>query len=329
MTQIGFIGLGVGLGAGAASALLFASLTSGTMLSIPLLYLAPLPIMIAGLGWSHWAALIAVLAASAAIGIYLGGMFLLAFLTGVGLPAWWLGYLAMLARPAGVGSNDAAPAALEWYPPGRLVVWAAVFGAVMVFVAIASLGADAEGFRAALRKVVTEILRMAASEGGVSAPATLRNPEPLIDLMVLTIPPGTAVMATVTNVVNLWLAASIVRFSGRLTRPWPDIAEMTFPHMVAVALALAIALSFVGGLVGIVAGVVAASLLMAYGMLGFAVLHSVTQGSKSRAVLIAGVIAAVIFFRWPILALCLLGLVDTVFDLRTRAARRRGPPARL
>ena len=40
----------IGIGAGAAAALLFASVTSGTLLSIPLFYLAPLPIMIAALG---------------------------------------------------------------------------------------------------------------------------------------------------------------------------------------------------------------------------------------------------------------------------------------
>ena len=153
MMQIGLIGLS----AGVAAALLFASVMSGTMLSIPLAYLTPLPIMIAGLGWSHWAALIAALSASAAIGVYLGGIFMVAFLTGVGLPAWWLGYLTMLARPAAQGGNGAAPAALEWYPPGRLVVWSAVLGATLVLISIATVGADAEGFNAALRKVVDEI----------------------------------------------------------------------------------------------------------------------------------------------------------------------------
>ena len=44
----------IGLGAGATAALLFASVTSGVILSVFLFYLAPLPIMIAGLGWSHW-----------------------------------------------------------------------------------------------------------------------------------------------------------------------------------------------------------------------------------------------------------------------------------
>ena len=57
MMQIGLIGIG----AGAAAALLFASVTTGSWLAVGLFYLAPLPIMIAGLGWSHWSALIAAL----------------------------------------------------------------------------------------------------------------------------------------------------------------------------------------------------------------------------------------------------------------------------
>src|SRR6476660_7402362 len=76
----------VGIGAGAAAALLFASVTSGSWLSIPLLYLAPLPIMIAGLGWSHWAAMIAALAGALGLGAVFGTVFLLAFSAGAGFP---------------------------------------------------------------------------------------------------------------------------------------------------------------------------------------------------------------------------------------------------
>ena len=82
-------------------------------------------------------------------------------------------------------------------------------------------------------------------------------------------------------------------------------------------------------LVGIVAGVLSASLLMAYGVLGFAVLHAVTLGIGSRAFVLAGVYAAVIVLGWPVLALCLLGLIETAIDLRARVARKRGPPAPL
>src|ERR1700687_5845576 len=122
MMQFGLIGIG----AGAAAALLFASVTSGSWLSIILFYLAPLPIMIAGLGWSYWAALIAALTGALALGLVFGTVFFFAFLAGAGIPACWLGYLAMLARPLTAGGNGKSAPALEWYPPGRLVVWAAV-----------------------------------------------------------------------------------------------------------------------------------------------------------------------------------------------------------
>src|SRR5215813_7206347 len=99
----------VGLGAGACSALLFASMLSKSIIAIVLFYLAPLPILIVALGWSHWAGLLAALA--------IDSFYFLAFLISIGLPAWWLGYLALLARPVGTqGDIDA----IEWYPPGRL-----------------------------------------------------------------------------------------------------------------------------------------------------------------------------------------------------------------
>src|SRR5690348_3421607 len=123
----------VGLGAGAASALLFASIASGSLLSIFLFYVTPLPILLAALGWSHWAAAIAALSAATSLAAVFGSIFFVAFMVGTGIPAWWLGYLAMLARPANGGS-------LEWYPPGRLVLWCAVFAVVVISVGILTFG---------------------------------------------------------------------------------------------------------------------------------------------------------------------------------------------
>ncbi len=324
MMQFGLIGLS----AGAAAALLFASVTSGSWLSVLLFYMAPLPIMIAGLGWSHWAALVGAATGALALGLIFGAVFFFAFLAGAGIPAWWLGYLAMLAR-SGSNTNGGGAATLEWYPPGRLVVWAAGLAALIVVVAIPNFGTDAESFRAGLNSALTRMLR---SETGAAAGAPLSvpgvsNPGRLVDFLVTAIPPAAAVLATITNVINLWLAGRIVSFSGRLTRPWPDLAAITFPKWVAGVLAVAMALSFLDGFIGIIAGVLSSSLFMAYGMLGFAVLHALTRGINSRAFILGGVYAAVLVFGWPVLALCLLGLGETVFDFRARAARRRGPPS--
>ncbi len=320
----------VGVSAGAAAALLFASVTSGVWLSIPLFYLAPLPILIAGLGWTHWAALIAAATGALALGIVFGAVFLFAFLAGAGIPAWWLGYLAMLARPGAPNTtNGQSGTALEWYPPGRLVIWAALLAAFVVLVAIPNFGADAESFRAGLRGALATILR---AETGTPADAPVNLPgvtniDRLIDFLVNVIPPAAAVLATITNLFNLWLAARVVKFSGTLVRPWPQLSTITFPPMVMAALATAIVLSFVDGMLGIVAGVFSASLLLAYGVLGFAVLHTITQGMSIRTLVLSLAYAVVILLGWPILALCLLGLLDTAIDLRGRIARKRGPPA--
>src|SRR5262249_44261220 len=319
----------IGLGAGAAAALLFASVTSGTLLSIPLFYLASLPIMIAGLGWSHLAALTAALAGATALGVVFGTVFLFAFAAGAGVPGWWLGYLAMLARPApATTSQHQDEGALEWYPPGRLVLWAAILAALVVLAAIPNFGTDAESFRTGLRGALATVLRVetGTSAGSPDVPG-VGKADRLLDFLVSVIPAAAAVLATITNLFNLWLAGRVVKFSGRLSRPWPQLSTMTFPPVMIAALAVAIGLSFVDGLLGIIAGVISASLLLAYGVLGFAVLHAVTTGMNMRGFVLGLAYASVIVLGWPLLALCLLGLVDAVFDLRAFAARKRGPPA--
>jgi hypothetical protein len=325
MMQIGLIGIG----AGAAAALLFASVATGSLLSVLLFYLAPLPVLIAVLGWTHWAGLIAALGGALALTAVFGGVFFFGFLASAGLPAWWLGYLAMLARPAaatsGNGHTDPA-AAMEWYPPGRLVVWAAVLGALIVIIAIPNFGTNAESFHTGLQNALDQIFHLGAS----ATPTIPGTPDSnrVVDFLIIAIPPAAAVLATLTNVFNLWLAGRIVKFSGSLRRPWPALETMTFPPLVAAALGIAILLSFTGGLAGIAAGVVAAALTMAYGVLGFAVLHAITRGIDSRPFLLGGVYAAVMVFGWPVLTLCALGLAEAAFNVRARIARRRGPPAR-
>src|SRR6516162_7929322 len=114
----------IGVGAGVASALLFATPASGAALAPLLMIMAPLPILIAAIGWSHWAGLFAV--AVAAVGLILvldAGWVqpaLLLSLLGRGAPAWWFGYLSLLARPAPTSGG------LIWYPAGALALWPAL-----------------------------------------------------------------------------------------------------------------------------------------------------------------------------------------------------------
>lgn len=295
----------VGLGAGAAAALLFASVASGSIAAVFLFYLAPLPIAIAALGWGQLSGLIATAAATTVVAL-LSGIFFLAVPV-IAFGAWWLGYLTLLARPAANGGGGA----LEWYPVGRLVLWAAVIGTLVVAAAIPNFGTDQESLQAALRKAYERILR----------------DQSLIDILVVAVPPAAAVFSTVTNLFNLWLAARVVKISGRLARPWPDLAALMLPPASAGLLAGAIAGSFLPDLFGVLLGAFAASLLMAFAVLGFAVLHAVTRGMSGRAVVVAGVYGVTIVFGWPVLAMSILGLAELAFNIRGRVARKRGPPS--
>jgi hypothetical protein len=315
----------IGISAGAATALLFASVASGSPLSILLFYLAPLPILIAGLGWSHLAALIAAVVASASLALIFGSFFFIAFLIGIGLPAWWLSYLALLARP---GTNGAGtPGALEWYPVGFLVVWAAMLSAAIVVAAMLNFGFDQQSFQAALRSGLERMFRVPATGDVATPPAPgTADRSRLIDFMVIALPPAAAVLTTITSTVNLWLADKIVRVSGRSRRPPADLPEMRFPNYAPMLAAVAIAGSFIPGMIGIASGVLGAAMLIAYAILGFAVLHALTQGTNGRPFLLGGVYISVLVFGWPALIVALLGLAEAAFDFRARAARRRGPP---
>lgn len=306
----------IGIGAGAATALLFASVASGSLFSVLLFYLAPLPILIAALGWSHWAALIAAMFASVSLATIFGPFLFVAFLLGIGLPAWWLGYLALLARPTG----EPPPGDMEWYPVGNLAVWAAIVGALIVIAALFNFSSSEEGFRAALRSGLERVLQTQAR--GTKAPDLNR----VLDFLVLALPPAAAVLTTITSVLNLWLAGRIVAVSGRLPRPQPDLSAMRFPSYAPLLTGAAIAGSFLPGMIGTAAGVLAASLLMAYALLGFAVLHNITRGMKARVLMLGGAYASVLVLGWPALVLMMIGLTDAALDLRGRAARRRGPP---
>jgi hypothetical protein len=295
----------VGLGAGAAASLLFASVASGSLAAIVLFYLAPLPILIAALGWSHWAGLIAAVVVGVVIGYLSGFFFISVFVIAFG--AWWLGYLALLARPAANGGGEA----LEWYPVGRLVLWAAVLGSLVVAAAIPNFGSDLESLQAGLRRIYARVL----------------PDQSMVEALVWAVPPAAAVFSTVINVANLYLAARAVRVSGRLMRPWPDLPSMALPGSTLGFLIAAAAGTMLPDLLGVFSRIVAGGLLMALALLGYAVLHAITRGMDSRLFLLAGAYIASFVIVWLLLAVALLGAAEILFSLRARVARKRGPPA--
>jgi hypothetical protein len=315
--------LAIGIVAGLTAALMFGAAFSGMAISLPFAYLSGLPIALAALGWSPLAGLTAAVVSAGVIVALFGGLYFLSFLVGIGLPAWWLSYLALLARPA---DDDADR--LEWYPVGRIVAWAAVLGPILVLCAIPYYGTDAETFRSELKTAFEQLVR-ARLQIGPDAPLRMpggSDPDRTLDVMVAIVPPLSALLVMLASLVNIWLAGRIVRISGRLKRPWPELPAMTFPPFAPLLLAGAVAGTFLPGVISIVASALMASMLLAYVVLGFAVLHAITVALRERPLILGGVYATAILFGWTMLVIALIGLAETLFAVRSRVARRRGLP---
>jgi hypothetical protein len=303
----------IGLGAGVASALLFASLATGSAFSIALFYLAPLPIMLAGIGWSPVAALVAAITAAAGLGIGGGLWFFLSHLASIGVPASILSYLVMLARHSDGGD-------LEWYPPGRIVLATAIIATITTSLTIPVFGLDLDTYRATLKGIFERILRAQFSipEGQTLTLPNGANPTATLELLATIVPPTAAALSMATNLINLWLAARISRVAGLLKRPWPDLSAITFPNTAPIVLLAAIGISFLGTIVGLVGGILSACLLMGYAILGFAVLHTITRNFAARSLLLGAAWLMVIVLGWPIVVVALIGLADGLLDLRGR-----------
>ena len=314
----------IAIAAGCASALMFASIISGALISLLLFYLAPLPLMVAALGWGPLSATIGGIAAATGLGAIFGLPYCIAFAVTIALPAWWLGHLALLGRAvtngasSGNGASPTAPA-LEWYPVGRILLWISGFAALTTMAALLTLGTDAAAITGAMRRGLLRIIgpRDAASTG---------ETEQWIDALVTIAPAAAAIVAIMTLTLNLWLAARITATSGRLHRPWPDLKSADLPPMTLAALCVAVAFCFTGGLLAILAQIVTAALMMAYALTGFAVLHTLTLALKSRVLWLSGIYAIVVVFGWPVLAIVVLGLADAVFGIRQRYLQGRPPP---
>ena len=309
----------IALAAGAESALMFASMISGALLSVLLLYLAPLPLMVAALGWGPLCATVGGIAAATTLGAIFGLSYCLAFVVGVALPAWWLGHLALLGRPAAVSeaSPAAGPPPLEWYPVGRILLWIAGFAALTTMSVLLTLGHDAA--------TVTNVIRHGLLAIWGRDEAISEETKQGIDTLATIAPAAAGIVAMLTLTLNLWLAAKITATSGRLHRPWPDLNNTALPPMTLAALSVAIALCFIGGLPAMLAQIIASTLTMAYALVGFAVLHTLTLAMKHRALWLSCTYAVVAVFGWPVLAMAALGLADVVFGLRQRYRQTRPP----
>jgi hypothetical protein len=316
----------VAIGAGCAAAFLFAVSSQTSPLALALAYLAPLPVMIATMGWGVDAGAIAAAASVAGLTL-LADPFSsvrsatvtgLLFAVSVSAPAWILAACA------------AAP--IDRYFPARWRrgdAYASVGSILTLAAAVGMLGAGA---------VLTAVIFLYGgyAEGAkqvMAALAALANdaldakdsPEARIfaESMVRFGPAAIAASTLLMLSVNLYAAARSTQLSHRLQRPWPDLpTSLRVPWPLGVVA--------IGSVLGAYALPTPASQYLwigvgglgaAFALQGLAVAHALSRGLKPRIVMLVALYACCVLranFTIPVLAG--LGLVDAFARLRARAA---------
>jgi uncharacterized protein YybS (DUF2232 family) len=308
----------IGIGSGLVSAALFASAATGTPLAAMLFYLAPLPLCLAGLGWGATAALMSALSGTIVVLVTLGPAAAAAFAVSIAAPAALLTRLALLSRAAkpleGQGS-----AALEWYPPGRIVAWAALIAGLLAAILVLFLGYDQESYRESIREIFNQSsLKELDRDGTLFTEENIAN---LSSIIARTLPAAFAIVWLTITLFNLWLAGVIVDASGRALRPWPDLHALELPSALLLLFAASLALSFLPGLPGLLATGLAGALFFAYTLQGLAVIHVYTSGMALRPALLATLYVGILLLGWVALIVAIIGLAEPALGLRRRAAQ--------
>jgi hypothetical protein len=309
----------VAFGAGCAAAFLFAVSAEASPLAMALAYLAPLPIMIATMGWGLDAGAIAAAASVAGLTLIAEPLSGLLYAASVALPAWLLA--AFAATPAA----RYLPQRWSFPPPyptvGAIVALAAVIGmagaAAVLTAVIATYHGYAEGAAVvtqALAAIAADALKETADGGEAKAFA-----ESLVRIGPAAIAGSTLLMLSV----NLYAAARSVQLSHRLERPWPDLpTSLWLPAPLGlVAIAAAAAAWALPAPASQYAGLVAGGLGAAFAFQGLAVAHALSRGLWLQTLMLAALYACCLLrakYTLPVLAL--IGVVDAFTQLRVRAA---------
>lgn len=305
----------IGLAAGLASALLFAGLVTQSASAVGLSLVAPVPILLASLGWGSLAGFLAAFTAAAAVALFTGspgsGLMLLASMA---LGSAIVGHLAGLARPieeaglrpAAANANGPAAPLLDWYPLPRILMAIALIASAGCLILGWLIGFQAE-------TIAPQVAEALVAQGGAAVdPATRAQIEDLSRLVVRIIPFAQPAFLVMTLVAALYLAAAITRASGRLMRPRDDVpAGASLPRAALAIFAIALAGSFLGGTFGAIAAVFAGAFGAAFMLVGLGAFHFRTRGRAGRGLLLFTVYAAILLLTFPLLAFLIFGVVET------------------
>jgi hypothetical protein len=295
--------LPLGIVAGMASALLLAAIQTGSAIAIPLFLLASLPIALAGLAWGSYTAAIGAVAAAVAWALAVGPQAGVEVFVLTTAPMAWITNLLGLSRDPG-GKR-------EWYPLGQVLLQAAVIAAGGLIIVGVVSGFDPDQLAAE----ATIAIQSNIATGQLPL-VTASQIETVTRFYVTALPYLAAAGALALMVLNAWLAALLLDSAGRLKRPRTPLWTAGLPRAAAYVLIAAMAATLLSGVAGAAAAAIVGAFGFAYALAGLGVLHAVTLGRDSRALVLFITYVSILFFGISLIIAALVGIVDSFYRLR-------------
>jgi hypothetical protein len=199
-----------------------------------------------------------------------------------------------------------------WYPPGLLAAWLTALALVGIGAAFLLLGGPAE-LQSALQEIVGHALDRLAGK-------TLPQRDQVAGTLALVIPGVVAASWMIMAVVNGALAQGVLARFGVNWRPSPDLAALGLPHWLTGALVIAGAGVAIGGAAQFVGINMAIALSVPFCLAGLAVLHAAARRLSHPAMALVAFYTVAGLFGWPLLAVAVLGLLESWLGLRHRLA---------
>jgi hypothetical protein len=314
----------IAIGAGCAAALLFAVSAQSSLLAMTLAYLAPLPIMIATLGWGLDGGAIAAAISIAVLAVVTEPLSALVFAGSVAAPAWVLATFSITPLARYLRRLKA-----DWpvHPPvGAIVSLAALLGMLGAVAVLTTVIVVYGGYRQGARHV-TEVIIALAGDAFEGAPGNLTARD-FAEALVRYGPPAIAASTLIMLCINLYAAARSTQLSHNLPRPWPDVpTSLALPWPVGVAFLACVAGTYAlpvptAQYFSIGAGGLGAALALQ----GLAVAHALSRGLKMRPLMLVALYACcVLRAKYTLPVLAGLGVIDGFLKLRSRAALIASP----
>ena len=289
-----------------ASAVIFASVLTGSFLGILVGYFTNLPVMAVGLSLGVTNAAIAALAGTAAVALFGGLSLAVPYGLLFALPALVLVRQALLRRPASAGT-------VEWYPGGYLAVWLVGLAALLFGGTLALLSREEGGVAAALSQLLTSAL-------GKLGPAAMEGVDPAaVQTWAIWVPGIAAASWMVMTAVNGTLAQALLVRAGRNVRPSAEFAQLRLPPWLVAGVGMGFAAWLLGdGFPKFIGQLFTVVCLTAFLIQGLAVVHAVSRHWHWRVPFLAAFYVFLVIINWLVAPVIVLGLAEQWLRLRER-----------